>query len=59
MEDGKMTISNVKKFHKATSKLLEKYVEGLANQWIHKPMAWALYETWRAIDKTEKEREPR
>ena len=54
-----MTISNVKKFHKTTSKLLEKYVEGLANQWIHKPMAWALYETWKAIDKTEKEREPR
>lgn len=38
-------------------KLLKKnYERALSIQWVHKPLSWALYQTWKAIDGMEKER---
>ena len=35
----------------------EKYEYALKQKYIHKPMSYALYQTWKKIDKTEKKNE--
>ena len=38
--------------------MLEKYVEyGMNNKYIKKPIAWALYQTWKWANFNEKERD--
>jgi hypothetical protein len=46
----KMTIGRIMEF------ILRKHVEALLNPSIHKPFAWALYETWKWVDENEKPR---
>ena len=36
--------------------LMDRYKYGLAHDYIHKPMSWALYETWKWADHNEKSR---
>lgn len=37
--------------------LIDKYTYALKHDLIHKPMAWALYETWKYVDEKEKWRD--
>lgn len=43
-------------FEKAVKILITKLGEARRNQGIRKPLAWALYQTWRMADEKEKER---
>lgn len=43
-----MTIENAIKY------LYKQYEEAKAMEYIKKPLAWALYQTWRYVDKEEK-----
>lgn len=42
---------------KAIDIFVIKYKVALNNTLIKKPISWALYETWKEVDKKEKERE--
>ena len=42
---------------KAIDKLMENYNIALANRFIRKPMAWAIFQTWKWADENERERE--
>ena len=44
-------------FEKAIKILIVKLGEARRNKAIRKPLAWALYETWKAVNEKEKERE--
>lgn len=44
-------------FEKAFEILRNKYVDGLCNGMIRKPISWALYHTWREVDRLEKPRD--
>lgn len=43
-------------FEKAIKILIAKLGEARRNASIRKPLAWALYETWKIVDEKEKER---
>ena len=43
-------------FEKAIKILIAKLGEARRNNTIRKPIAWALYETWKIADEKEKER---
>lgn len=42
---------------KAIDKLMENYNTALSNRFIRKPMAWAIFQTWKWADENERERE--
>lgn len=33
--------------------LRRKYEEGKSLQWVERPLAWALYQTWRYVEKSD------
>ena len=37
-------------YEKAVKHLKEKYIFAATQPWIHKPLAWALYQVWREAD---------
>ena len=49
-------MTDEQKFAKAVSKLNAEFVESNQDERIKKPMAKALYETWKWFDENEKER---
>lgn len=43
--------------YKAVDVFLQYYHKAAKSDYIHKPVAWALYQTWKEIDKNEKPKE--
>lgn len=59
-EDGAITAWNRRvdndKLRKATDMLTKFYSKGCTLIYIQKPLAWALYQTWKYFDKVEKKK---
>ena len=45
-----------RKLEKAIRRVRVLYVEAMHRAEIHKPLAWALYQVWREVDKDEESR---
>ena len=41
------------RFDTAIKYLRRKYEEGKSLQWVERPLAWALYQTWRYVEKSD------
>lgn len=54
-----MTSKEIKRYDRAVKILLQTYVDALDKKHIRKPLAYALYQTWKQIDKSEVERDER
>lgn len=46
--ETKMTIDEV------LAMVKERYLYAIKQKWIFKPLAWALYQTWKEIDRAER-----
>lgn len=49
----------IKKYDRTTKILLKEYIKAIENKRVKKPMAYALFQTWKQIDESEVERDER